>query len=133
MDLNEPKPILVRLTRRMNWGLRSLLVFVLAGALATSALACPLWMCPMNQGGMPCSDQSSQPNKCPLSICQASSSYLASHVSAHAPLPQELPAEVVDLAAQRIAHASSDPGRRYAGEPPGFSGPLFLQTHSLLI
>lgn len=37
MDLNETKPNLVRLKKQMNGGLRSLLIFVLAGALAASA------------------------------------------------------------------------------------------------
>lgn len=117
----------------MTSGLRALLIVVFAGILATAALACPLWMSPMSQGGMPCSDESTQPNQCPLSICLASSPYLESRVSAHAPLPQELSGEVVDLATLRIVYSSADPIRRYAGKSPGFSGLLYLRTHSLLI
>jgi hypothetical protein len=118
---------------RMKLGIRALLIIAFATILATSALACPLWLCPMSQGGMPCSDQSSQSVPCPPTVCQASSPYLASHASTHVPIPQVLPAEVVDTTTVCIVYSSADLIRRYEGKPPGLSDPLYLRTHSLLI
>jgi len=117
----------------MKLGLRALLIVAFAAILATSALACPLWMCPMSQDGMPCPDQSGQSAPCPATVCQASSPYLASHAGAHVPIPQVLPAEVVDTATVCVVCNSSDLIRRYEGKPPGLREPLYLQTHALLI
>ena len=117
----------------MSLGIRALLVVVFAAILATSALACPLWMCPMSQDGMPCPDESGQSAPCPAAVCQASSPYLASHASTHAPIPQVLFAEVVDTATVCIVCNSPDLIRRYEGKPPGLGDPLYLRTHSLLI
>lgn len=108
-----------------------LFIIVLTGMLATSALACPAWMGLMSEGDMPCAQ--STPEKCPASICLLSSPYLASHVSDHVPLPQELGAEVVDSTSQLTSFRSFQPGPEDDGAPPGPSAPLFLRTHSLLI
>ncbi len=116
----------------MKLGLRALLIVAFAAMLATSALTCPLWMGPMSQGGMPCSDQSSQSAPCPPTVCQASSPYLAAHAS-HVPIPQVLPLEVVDSTTVCIVCNSAELIRRYEGKPPGLSDPLYLRTHSLLI
>jgi hypothetical protein len=131
MNVTETKPILVRRRKRMNWGLRSLLVLVVAGALATSALACPLWMGSMGQPEMACSDQSN--SGCPVSICQVSSPYLSSHDSAYAPLLQELPVEIVNWAILGSAFSSANSLRRDDVVPPGLTGELFLRFRSLLI
>ncbi|SRR5260370_40518472 len=133
MDLNETKPIPVRLQKRMNWVLRSLLAFVLVGALATAALACPLWMGSMSRQEMPCSDQRHPGGRCPFSICQVSSPYLASHVRVDAPHLQEGPVETADWAILGSSSANADSIRREDGVPPGLSGELYVQFHSLLI
>ena len=133
MDLSEPKPILAHPKKRMNWGLRPLLVFVLAGTLATSALACPLWMGSMSQQEMPCSDHSDPGGRCPFSICQVSSPYLASYVSVDTPPLQALLVEAVDWAILWPSSANADSIRRDDGAPPGLSGELFLRFHSFLI
>ena len=133
MDINEPKPILARLKRRMNWVLRSLLVFVLAGALATSALACPLWLGSMSQHQMPCSNQSNSDGRCPVSVCQLSSPYLASHVSVDVPRLQELPVEIVDWSILGSAFAYADSLQLDDVAPLGLTGELFLRFRSLLI
>jgi len=106
-----------------------LFIIVLTGTLATSALACPVWMGLMSRGDMPCSQ--STPEKCPASICQLSSPYLASHVSAHVPLLHE----VGPLVATPLltSFQSFEPSWEDEGAPPGRSGSLFLRTHSLLI
>jgi hypothetical protein len=118
---------------RMKLGIRALLIIAFAAILATSALACPLWTCPMNQGGMPCSDQSSQSVPCPPTVCQASSPYLTSQATTHVPIPQVLPVEVADTATVCVVCNSADLIRRHEGKPPGLSDPLYLRTHSLLI
>jgi hypothetical protein len=117
---------------RMKPGLRALLIIAFAAILATSALECTLLMCPMSQGGMPYSDQSSQSVPCPQTVCQASSPYLASHAS-HVPFPQALPTEAGDATTVCIACNSADLIRRHESKPQGLSGPLYLRTHSLLI
>jgi len=106
-------------------------VIVLAGTLATSALACPAWMGLMSQDDVPYSQAT--PEKCPASICLLSSPYLASHVSAHVPPPQELGPAVVDSPLQLTSFQNFEPTQEDDGAPPGPSGPLFLRTHSLLI
>jgi hypothetical protein len=133
MNLNATKPTLVRPKRRMNWGLRSLLVFVLARALAISALACPLWMGSMGQQGMPCSGQTDQAGRCPASICQLSSPYLASHVSVDVPILQEQPVENVDWAILGSAFANADSLRPDDVVAPDLTAELFLRFRSLLI
>lgn len=108
-----------------------LFIIVLTGTLATSAVACPVWMGLMSGGDMPCSQ--STPEKCPASICVLSSPYLASHVSAHVPVLQELGHAVVESTPLLTSFRSFEPGWEDFGAPPGPSGPLFLRTHSLLI
>ena len=119
--------------RRMKLGFKALVIVLFAAILASSVLACPLLVCPMSQDGMPCPDQSGQSAPCPATVCEASSPYLASHVSTHMPIPQMLPAEVVGMATVRIVCSSADLIRRYERKPPGLSDPLYLRTHSLLI
>jgi hypothetical protein len=110
---------------------RALFIVVLIGILATSTLACPVWMSLVSGSGMPCSKTT--PEKCPASICLLSSPYLASHVSAHVPPLQELSSAVVDSPSLLTSFLSFEPSREDDGAPPGPSRPLFLRTHSLLI
>lgn len=117
----------------MKLRLRALVIVAFAVILAMGALACPLWTCPMSQGGMPCPDQSNPSAPCPLTVCEASSPYLAPHASAHVPIPQVLPVQVVDTATDCTVCNSADLVRRYEGKPPGLSDPLYLRTHALLI
>jgi hypothetical protein len=109
-----------------------LFIIVLAGTLATSALACPVWMGLMNGGDMPCFSPGT-PEECPASICLLSSPYLASHVSAHVPPLQELGPAVVDSPLLLTSSQNFGATQEEYGAPPGPSAPLFLRTHSLLI
>ena len=130
---DEAKSRSMRLIKWMRSGAKVLFVVVLAGMLATSALACPLWIGWMSQGDMPCSKPGS-PERCPNSICQLSSPYLTSHVSAHLPTLEELGPVVVDSSHALLTHLGSfEAGRSDDGAPPGPAGRLFLLTHSLLI
>ena len=126
----EANPRLVRLRKWMKLGVQVLFVIVLAGILVTSALACPMWIGAMNQREMPCSRPMHPPDQCPLSICQASSPYLASHESASAPVLQEQPTEAFDSIISWTSAVSAEPIQTDVGSPPGS---LFLRTHSLLI
>ena len=130
---DEAKLRLMRPTDWMRLGVKVLFVVVLAGMLATSALACPLWMGRMSQGDMPCSKQGT-PEKCPSSICQLSSPYLTSHANADIPALQELGPVVADSSHALLTHLGNfEAIRTDDGAPPGPAGPLFLLTHSLLI
>src|SRR5258708_684307 len=123
----------MRQRERMRLGHKALLVVAFAAILATGALACPLWMCPMSQGGMLSSDQSSQTVPCPPTVCQASSPYLASHAGTDVPIPQMLPADVVDTATVGVVCNSPDLIRRSEANPPGPSDSLYLRPPPLLI
>jgi hypothetical protein len=119
----------------MKWmksAVQVLFIIVLSGTLATSALACPVWMGLMSGGDMPCFSPGT-PEECPVSICLLSSPYLASHVSTHVPLLQELGPAVVDSLLLLTSSQNFEPTQEDDGAPPGPSGPLFLRTHSLLI
>ncbi len=127
----EPNRKPERLMNRMKWGIYALCIGILAGVLATSAMACPLWM-GMLDNSMPCSDQSTP--QCPFTVCQASSSYLTgTQVNSIMPLPDEVPAVIVVPTIIVVAVGSPEPDERNDGPPPGALPPLFLQTHSLLI
>jgi hypothetical protein len=131
----EPKRHLARLTERMNFGLKALLVVVAIAILATSALACPLWLGSQSQDCMPCPDQSDTGHQCPDSICQLSAPYLSSpsHASDHAPLLQELPSATIAAIHLRTPFLNDRPLRQEYGPLPGTSVQLFLQTHSLRV
>ena len=121
----------------MKPGMRWLIILALAGTAASGPLLCPL-LCPLGMGSpgqsdMPCSNPSNPPSQCAFSICQASSSYLASHANADTPVLQSLPVEVVDLATIWISPAGAKLIRWDDKAPPGSDGPLFLRTHALLI
>jgi hypothetical protein len=109
-----------------------LFIMLLAGTLATSVLACPLWMGSPSQPEMPCSHQDDPPD-CPLAICQASSPYLPAHVGVDVPLLELQPAELVDLAILWTSPALLEWIQQADESPPGLGGPLFLRGHSLLI
>lgn len=117
---------------RMKSGMQALVVIVFAGALSISILACPLWMASINQAGMPIEDCSNE--KCPATICIASSSYLASDINHDIPLLKNLPpAEAIDATAllpplQRVALIRSEDG---AGPRP--PSQLFLWNRAFLI
>ena len=107
------------------------LVLALVGILATSVLACPLWM---TQGDMPCSAPGN-PEKCPTSICQLSSFYLTAHVASQLTHLRDVGPIMVDSpdALMPIALRSPELNRSDDGAPPGPATPLLLLTESLLI
>ena len=109
-----------------------LFIIILSGMVATSALACPIWMGLMSRGDMPCSNQPT-PEKCPHSICLASSPYLAADGSAHVPLLRELGTVVVVSNPILTSLQGFELTANDDASPPGPKGPLFLRTHSLLI
>lgn len=118
----------------MKWmksGAQLLFVLALVGILATSALACPLWM---SQGDMPCS-KPGNPEKCPTSICQLSSPYLTTHVAAQLTPLRDLGPITVDSPHALMPMAFRNPELNLTddGAPPGPATPLFLLTKSLLI
>ena len=133
IKLQEQKRRLVHLMSGMKSGLLALFIMALTGTLVISAFACPLWVGLRAQGAMPCPKDGSAPDPCPLAICEASSGYLASQVSAHAPLLQELPFAVTASSIPANPLESVVPVRRDDRAPPGPAGPLFLETHSLRI
>lgn len=111
-----------------------MIIGVLGFTLTMSVVACPLWMSSLSQSDAPpCPEHSSSPEPCPLAICEASSSYLASQVSTHVPLLVALAAEAVDSTIIWTQPDSANFIQSDDGSPPGLRGPLFLQTHSLLI
>ena len=122
-----------RLTSRMKWGIHALYVAAVVGVLATSALACPIWM-GLQDGGMPCSQDQSNPPQCPFTVCLASSSYVSARQISTAILPpEELPGAVIVPAILWTSLGSGEPAQGGEISPPGLGRPLFLQTHSLLI
>lgn len=118
---------------RMKSGVQALFVMVLAGTLAVSALACPLWMASLSQLDMPCSNQDSAHEKCPVVICLASSSYLQSDVGLGVPVLQQMPGEPSGANTILAFTRSAEQIQANAEPPPGFTDPLYLRTHSFLI
>ena len=136
MDLvlnGRTKSMRARLMKRMKWGIHTLYIGAVVAVLATSALACPVWM-GMQDGGMPCSQDQNNPAQCPFTVCLASSSYVsARQINTSILPPQELNAAVI---VPTILWTSLGPGESAAPSqtsPLGLGPPLFLQTHSLLI
>jgi len=121
-----------RLIQRMRRGFRSSFVVVLAVALGTSALACPLRVASMNRQGMPCSRQDTR-ESCPVSICQLSVPYVATHVSIDAPVLPEHPVSTVAVAIPGYLPGEGNLIQREEGPPPGPNVALFLRFRSLLI
>jgi hypothetical protein len=119
----------------MRSGLKALLVVVAIAILATSALACPLWLGSPSQDCMPCPDQSDTSHQCPDSICQLSAPYVSSssHVSDPAPLLQELPFAAIEAFHLQTPFLNDSPLGQEYGPPPGPSVQLYLQTHSLRV
>jgi hypothetical protein len=112
---------------------RVLLVVMLAGVLAAAAVACPLSIAALNHREMPCHQCGNTSNRCPATLCQASSPYLTPQQSTvHKVLLKEMPAEAVNPG---FWHSPATPDfipRNH--EPlPGASGRVFLRLHSLLI
>lgn len=128
--------------RRTSWpklAIRGLLLVALSGALVVSSVACPLSMGLPGSGSTPsgsnpssddCHHKSNQ--HCPLSICNATTSYATSDVSRNVLLLQELPNEVV-VPSGLWALLHRAPVLRLTDGPPGLTRARFLQTHSLLI
>lgn len=111
----------------------AMLVAILGIALSMGVVACPLWMSLASED-MPCTKHGSLPEQCPISICQISSPYLASNVSAEEILPVEAFTDAVhpailnvSLLVRVIPIQPADSARSHP------SSPLFLQTHSFLI
>jgi hypothetical protein len=126
----------LRLMRLIGWmkpGLQAIAIIILAAALATGALICPLWMNSNSHADMPCSNHDEAPQRCPISICQASSPYLIDGVIADV-LPSQTPlAEAVDSASLSISSRTLRCDQCDDGSPPGMTGRLFLRTGALLI
>src|SRR5438105_8917258 len=117
--------------RPTKWMSRWILILGLAGVLITGAIACPLWMSAHSHCPMPCPNGDGTSERCPFSVCQASSPYLASDVTVHAPPVHEVPVAVISSVFVPWTTASSiDPIAEDGGPPPGFDGDLFLRTHS---
>jgi hypothetical protein len=116
----------------MKSGSQTLFIGVLTGLLLISVLACPVWMSSLSHGNMPCPNEGSSQH-CPATICQLSSPYLTASVNAHAPLLKELPAKLIISPVLTISLGIAEPTQQEDAAPPGLSGPLFIQTHSLLI
>lgn len=127
----ETIPMLWRLNSGMKRA-RAMLVAILGIALSMGVLACPIWMSWASED-MPCTKHSSLPERCPISICQISSPYLASNVSAQEILPVEASTEAIHPAILnmslpvRVIPIQPDDNARLP------SNPFFLQTHSFLI
>ena len=129
----ETKSRFVRLMKRMKWVTQAVSIVILAGMLALSALACPLWVGSRSHCDMPCPNQTKAPEHCPTTICQVSAPYLTSDIGADVP-PLNVLAQAVGVSTTlSIALTRVLTVLREDGAPPGLSGPLFLRTHSLLI
>ena len=111
---------------------RALLIAASATIVAGSTLVCPLWI-GFGPSEMPCSHDGGPTEQCPVTICAASASYVASDVSMGAPVLIELHAEAVVPGILWTALAGSDVIQREERAPPGLGRSLFLQTHSFLI
>lgn len=114
----------------------SILVLFIAGTLASSSVACPLWVVAMNtdmQQHHPCSEETQHPENCPPSICAAASPYLTADArSSQALQPQELPAEEPHESSKPVlARAALNTHQDWI--PPGWRDPLFLHIRVLLI
>ena len=127
------KSMRARLMKRMKWGIHTLYIGAVVAVLATSALACPVWM-GMQDGGMPCSQDQNNPPQCPFTVCLASSSYVSARQINTSILPsQELNAAVTVPTIFWTSLGPAQPAQRSVTSPHGLGPPLFLQTHSLLI
>lgn len=122
-----------RLMKRMKWGIHALYIGAVVAVLATSALACPVWM-GMQDGGMPCSQDQNNPPQCPFTVCLASSSYVsARQINTSILPPQELNAAVTVPTFLWASFGAGEPAQPSETLSLGLGPPLFLQTHSLLI
>ena len=131
-DTFETKTTLMRPIIVVKFGAQAIAIGILAGILVIGALACPLWMGAHRSCDMPCSNQTKAPTHCPITICQASSSYLASDAGHNLPPLTALANAVVPIVL--LPSRGNDAAiRRDDGGPPGFNRPLFLQNRSLLI
>lgn len=130
---HESKGELVRPKQQMmRSGIQALFIIVLAGTLATSVIACPLWIGLTSPSAIPCSGPMS-PEKCPHSICLLGSPYLASHGSTGEPALRQLGPAVIDSTLIVSSINGFEPSRSEQGLAPGPGGQIFLRTHSLLI
>jgi hypothetical protein len=111
---------------------RTLLITASATVLAGSTLVCPLWI-GFGPSEIPCTHDGGPTEQCPVTICAASSSYVASDVGMGAPVLIELHAEAVVPGILWTALAGSEVVPREELAPPRLGRPLFLQTHSLLV
>src|SRR5437016_1016307 len=113
--------------RRMNWMSRWILILGLAGVLITGAIACPLWMSVHSHCPMPCPNHDGTPERCPFAVCQASSPYLASDVTVHAPPVDQMPVAVISSVFVPWTTANNtDPFAEHSEPPPGLNDDLFL-------
>jgi hypothetical protein len=135
-DLQAEAKRRLRLLRLIHWmksGTHALAIIILTAAVATGALVCPLWMSTNSHADMPCSKQDESPQRCPISICQASSPYLIDGVIADVLLCQTPLVEAVDSATLSISSGTRRCDQCDDGSPPGVTGRLFLRTGALLI
>jgi hypothetical protein len=127
------KSTLPHQTREMTSAIRLLLIVLLAGVLAATAVACPLAIASCDGHAMPCHHDCNASNPCPVTLCQASSRYLASqNGTVHKVLLKEMPAKAVNPAFWR-SPAAPNLILRNDGPLPGASSRVFLRLCSLLI
>jgi hypothetical protein len=117
----------------MKPGIHAIAIAILTAALATGALICPLWMTSNSHADMPCSNEHDRPQRCPVSICQASSPYLIDGVIADVFSWQALLPEKIDSIPASISFGSRQCHQCDDGSPPGVTGRLFIQTGAFLI
>jgi hypothetical protein len=135
-EMIEAKSRLVRQMKRMKSGIQAVLVVVLSGTLALSAVACPVWMGSFSQTDIPCSEQDGAGDgdkDCPPVICLANSSYLAPESDTNIPDSQQIADELSGTNGVALNARSAERIHSDAEPPPGQGRPLFLRTHSLLI
>lgn len=117
----------------MKLAIRFLAILALAGALASSALACPVWMSASGHNEMPCSGKCGIPGDCPVSICQGGTPYLDTHSGPELLSFQDV---ALDLPVLRIANKPASFVNWAPAQDHALAlavGPLYLRTHSLLI
>jgi hypothetical protein len=127
------KSTLPHQTREMTSAVRLLLIVLLGVLAAAGAVACPLSIASCDDHAMPCHQSGNAPDPCPVTVCQASSSYLVPLNSAdHELLLQQMPVEVINPGFGRSPTAPHfipwDDGLL-----PEASGRVFLRLCSLLI
>lgn len=124
-----------------------LFITVLVGILTTTSLACPFWVGIASQSSLCCNGRNADDGACgrqnnstherhkpcPMSICQASSPYLADGLKHDLLVLDTVGTEVVEFTVVPTRLEFARYHQRDETSPPGTTGPRFLKTHTLLI